>query len=103
VRPGVSMTVSLKEGQRVREMVIESLVDYEVSAKALHDVLDEVIEELAPKELRGARVSDMTFWSSCNSMRGAEYDRVEIGQTTTCELVSGKGFVRHHAVIHWKQ
>src|SRR6266478_1366523 len=103
VRPGVSMTVSMKEGMRVREMVIESSVALEIPAKALDDVLDEVIEELAPKVLRGRRISDMTFWSSCNSMGHADYEDVEIGQSTGCEVVSGKSVVRHKAVIRWKQ
>lgn len=102
VRPGVSMTVSSKDGKRVSEMVIDSSVDSKVPAEAVHNVLDEVIDELVPKSLRGRRISDMTFWSSCNSMRHTEYDSVEIGETTNCELASGKSVVKHHAVIRWK-
>ena len=104
VRPDVLMRVSSKDGKRVREIVIDTQVDSKVPAEAIHDVLDEVIEELAPTSLRGRRISaGITFQSSCNSIgHRTEYDNVKIGRISTCESASGKNVIKYRAIILWK-
>jgi hypothetical protein len=101
IRSRSQMTV-LSENGRAREMHIDSVFDSQTSEKAIHDQVYEIIDELAPQEKRGKRLSQATFSSSCISIGSDKYENVVISRTQSCETVNGENVIKHRTVIRWQ-
>ena len=88
VRPGIEMTIAFAKDGRPCEMVIEprhSLLSTEALSKPMpSDKVTEILNEVLPPSQRGRLLQDITFTSSCNSIRNTDYEAVSISRTIPC-------------------
>ena len=88
VRPGIVMTIAFAKDGRPCEMVIEprhSLLSTEALSKPMpSDKVTEILSEVLPISQRGRLLQDITFTSSCNSIRNTGDETVSISRTIPC-------------------
>lgn len=105
VRPGVMLSMQTSPSGEISDIRIEPQSvpqPNDPAEKGIpQKVLTGLIDEFAPPSRRGHYIRSITFNGGCTSIKGVEYAKVTIQQTSLCKASGGE--VLSSAVIHWKQ